>query len=244
MVGVSVSAFAVSVIIPVYDGERYLDGAIQSVLAQTLPPAEILIVDDGSTDGSGRSAQSFGPPVRVLIQANLGPAAARNLGISHATGDLLAFLDGDDLWAPDKLARQAQVLQNDPTCDAVLGRVENFISPELDEAQRQALARSAAQTGAFHAGALLIRWGAFRRVGDFDTRWRHGEFIEWWGRALRLGLRYTILPELVLRRRLHADNLTRREPDGRRAYLSMLREQLAICRALAAEPSNATPEQP
>jgi len=243
MVGVSVSAFAVSVIIPVYDGERYLDGAIQSVLAQTLPPAEILIVDDGSTDGSARSAQSFGPPVRVLTQANLGPAAARNLGVAHATGDLLAFLDADDLWAPEKLARQKQVLEENPAYEAVLGRVENFISPELDEHQRAMLAKSAAQTGKFHIGALLIRRAAFLRVGYFDTRWRQGEFVEWWARALRINLKFTVLSELVLRRRLHADNLTRRAVQDRADYLPILREQLTHRRALAARPGTPAPEQ-
>ncbi len=222
---------SISAIIPVQNGERYLAAAIDSVLAQTCPPDEVIVVDDGSTDGSSAVARSFGPPIRVLTQANLGPAAARNLGIAHATGDLLAFLDADDLWMPDKLARQAQVLQDDPACEAVLGGVENFISPELDATQHRALARSASQIGAHHIGALLIRREAFRRIGAFDPRRRHGEFIEWWGRALRLDLRSTVLPELVLRRRLHADNLTRREQDGRREYLPLLREQLAQRRA-------------
>lgn len=230
----------VSVIIPVHNGERYLAEAIQSVLAQTLPPDEIIVVDDGSTDASAAVAQSFGAPARVLIQANLGPAAARNLGVARACGDLLAFLDADDLWLPDKLARQMGALETDPACEAVFGRVENFISPELDATQRQILVQSANQVGTHHIGALLIYRQAFRRVGDFEPRRRHGEFIEWWARALRLGLRYTILPELVLRRRLHANNLTRRERSGRQEYLSLLREQIAHRRSLTrptSEPS-------
>lgn len=226
---------SITVIIPVFNCERYLAETIQSALAQTHSSAEIIIVDDGSTDGSATIAQSYAPRVRYLSQANLGPAAARNLGIECATGNLLAFLDADDLWMPDKLARQVQVLHTDPACEAVLGRVENFISPELGEDDRRSLAKSVAQTGDFHIGALLIRRAAFLRVGCFDIRWRHGEFIEWWARAMRLNLTYTVLPDLVLRRRLHTNNLTRRERDGRQEYLPMLREQLAQRRALAAQ---------
>lgn len=223
----------ISVIIPVHNGERYLAEAIRSVLDQTLPPDEIIVVDDGSTDGSAAIARSFGPPVRVLTQANLGPAAARNLGVTHAAGDLLAFLDADDLWTPDKLTRQAQVLRDDPACEAVLGGVANFISPELDAPQHRALARSAGQTGAHHIGALLIRREAFLRIGWFDAGLRHGEFIDWWARAMQLALGYTVLPDWVLRRRLHNSNLTRREQAGRRDYLALLRQHLARQRETA-----------
>lgn len=229
---------ALSVIIPVHNGERYLEEAIRSALAQTLPPTELIVVDDGSTDGSAAIARSFGAPVHVLTHANRGAAGARNAGAACATGDLLAFLDADDLWLPDKLARQVQALREDPSCEAILGGVENFISPELDAAQSQTLSRTSVTTGVHHIGALLIRREAFWRVGDFDLRWRHGEFIEWWGRALRLHLRYNILPDLVLRRRLHANNLTRREPAGRQDYLAMLREHTRIQRG---EPGAAMP---
>ncbi|NUQ37631.1 MAG: glycosyltransferase family 2 protein [Caldilineales bacterium] len=227
------TASTITAIIPVHNGERYLAEAIRSVLDQTLPPDELIVVDDGSTDASAQVARSFGPPVRVLAQANLGPAAARNLGAQQASGDLLAFLDADDLWTPEKLARQSAVLAADPVCDAVLGRVENFVSPELDESQAAKLARTAAQSGEFHIGALLIRRDAFRRVGWFDAGLRHGEFIDWWARATQLHLAYTVLPDLVLRRRLHADNLTRREPGGRSDYLALLRQHLARGRETA-----------
>lgn len=235
---------AISVIIPVHNGARYLAAAIRSALDQTLPPDEVLVVDDGSTDESAAIVQSFGFPVHLLRQPNRGPAAARNLGAQHATGDLLAFLDADDLWTPVKLALQVQTLAKDPGCEAVLGRVENFISPELDERQHQILAKSAAQTGEFHPGALLIRRTAFLRIGYFDHQRRHGEFIEWWARARKLNLSYTILPELVLRRRLHAYNLTRREQNGRMEYLSILRQQIAQQRQPATPPPTAMPETP
>jgi glycosyltransferase involved in cell wall biosynthesis len=147
----------ITLIIPVYNGERYLAKAIHSALSQTLPPTEVLVVDDGSTDGSAAIARSFGPPVHVLTQANLGPAVARNLGAVHAAGDLLAFVDADDLWSPEKLAHQVRTVQNDSSIEAVLGVVENFISPKLGDNQRQALIRSTRQSGSHHVGALLIR---------------------------------------------------------------------------------------
>jgi hypothetical protein len=105
------------------------------------------------------------------------------------------------------------------------------------------LAKSAVQTGEIHIGALLIRRHTFLRIGDFDTRWRHGEFIDWWARATRLGLTYTVLPDLVLRRRLHTDNMTRREQEGRREYLALLREQLGRRRGERASVENQTQTQ-
>lgn len=127
---------------------------------------------------------------------------------------------------PEKLARQVSILQNDPACEAVLGRVENFLSPELDEEQRSTLAPSANQGGNVHVGALLIRRAAFLRVGWFDVRWRQCDFMDWWARAVQRNLAYTVLPDLVMRRRLHTTNMTRREPDGRREYLPMLHEHV------------------
>lgn len=225
----------VSAIIPVHNGERFLGEALRSVLAQTRPPDEIVVADDGSTDGTGASVAALAPgaavPIRYAHQQNQGPAAARNLGVQQSDGDMLAFLDADDLWEPERIALQLERLDADPACEAVLGQVVNFLSPELDEAERRSLAQSAQQHGAMHIGALLIRRRAFLRVGCFDTRWRHGDFIEWWARATRLHLVYTVVPRLVLRRRIHGHNMTRREPDGRRAYLALLREQIALRRA-------------
>jgi len=239
------SLIEISVIIPVHNGSLYIAATIASVIDQTLPSTEILIVDDGSTDGSAKIAQAqvYAQRVYVIQQNNHGPAAARNLGVKHAACNLLAFLDADDLWMPDKLARQMQMMQTEPTCEAVLGGVKNFISPELDEHQHRILARSAAQTGNLHIGSMLIRRDAFLRVGLFNTRWRHGEFIDWWARAMRVNLIYKILPEVVLLRRLHTSNLTLSEKDGRKEYLPMLRELLAQRRATAAQTKNSNTEE-
>lgn len=223
----------VSVVIPVHNGEKYLAEAIRSVLAQSYPRIEVIVVDDGSTDHSASIVCAFGPPVRLMQQANLGPAEARNAGVRQAVGDVLAFLDADDLWTPDKLARQIEALSSNSACEAVVGRVENFLSPELDETQRRSLAIAVQQGGDVHVGALLIRRMAFQRVGYFNVRWRQCDFVDWWSRATLAGLNYAILPDLVLRRRLHNNNLTRLERTSRNEYVAMLRQHLARQRKVA-----------
>jgi glycosyltransferase involved in cell wall biosynthesis len=100
----------VSVVIPCYNGSRFLRETLASVLRQTEPVREVLVVDDGSTDGSADIAESFGPPVRVIRQANAGESTARNRGVEEARGDWVAFLDADDVWEPHKLERQLAAL--------------------------------------------------------------------------------------------------------------------------------------
>lgn len=106
----------VTVVIPCYNAARYLGAAIESALHQSHVPAEVLVIDDGSTDQSAVVAGSFGPPVRVILQSNRGESVARNRGIEEAQGDWIAFLDADDLWLPDKLARQLAVAGPDVVC--------------------------------------------------------------------------------------------------------------------------------
>lgn len=101
---------AISVVIPCFNGAQYLGEAIQSALTQTYPPVEIIVVDDGSEDNSAEIAESFGPPVRVLRQANSGESVARNKAWELTTGDWIALLDADDRWLPEKLARQIALI--------------------------------------------------------------------------------------------------------------------------------------
>lgn len=217
----------VSVIIPVYNAERYLSAAIESVLTQTVLPLEIIVVDDGSTDESGAMARRFVPNVRVVTQANQGSAAARNCGVSLARGDYLAFLDADDLWVDNKLQHQLHALTTNPALAMVFGQVEQFYSPELspqttlpDLGQRHVL------TG-IHVGAMLIRRTAFTRIGLFDPQWQVAEFVEWYGRAQALGVKSLVLPDLVMRRRIHTTNLgIRAHHLARREYLRLAKRRV------------------
>ena len=126
----------VSVIIPVFNGEKYLGEAIESVIAQTYRFVETIVIDDGSTDNSASVARRFGESVKYFHQTNQGTGAARNRGASLSGGDFLAFLDQDDLWLPDKLYRQMQVFAAVPDLDIVFGHLRQFHSPDLDECMK------------------------------------------------------------------------------------------------------------
>ncbi|MBI9087772.1 MAG: glycosyltransferase [Desulfobacterium sp.] len=114
----------VSAIIPTFNRGWILKEAVQSVLDQKYHPLEIIVVDDGSTDDTREILHSFGDGITVLFQENRGVSAARNLGIKHSHGELIAFLDSDDLWTPDKIARQVDFFCNNP--DAVICQTEEI----------------------------------------------------------------------------------------------------------------------
>jgi glycosyltransferase involved in cell wall biosynthesis len=224
---------AISVVIPVYDGERYLAEAIDSTLSQALRPLEIIVVDDGSTDGSLTVARRYPSPVRVVEQVHSGAGAARNLGARLARGDFLAFLDADDRWPESKLARQWEAFRRAPTLDAVLGQAR-----QLHDGPEWTQGVAAPSCGPEHLvtgcvpGAMLIRCQSFFRVGLFRTEWRVGEFIDWFARATEAHLAIEVLPDLVLWRRLHATNLGVRERAAVIDYTRVVRELLRRRRAL------------
>jgi glycosyltransferase involved in cell wall biosynthesis len=206
----------VSAVIPAYNAQAYVAQAIESVLAQTYAPVEIVVVDDGSDDGTERVVRGFGPRVRLYRQAHGGPGAARNLGVAKSTGPLLAFLDADDLWMPDKLERQVEALQQSSECGMVFGMVQQF---------QQGGGTEPPQPGHF-AGTLLVRREAFNKVGPFAEDLHVAEFIDWYARATDLGLTWRLLDQVVLRRRIHGENLGVRERSASSDYLHVLKDAL------------------
>jgi glycosyltransferase involved in cell wall biosynthesis len=215
----------VSAIIPVYNAEPYLAEAIKSVLAQTYRPIEIIVVDDGSTDGSAHVAKRF-DQVRYQFQPNRGAGAARNRGAGLAQGSFLAFLDADDLWVEDKLARQMMAFEADSNLDMVFGYVRQFHSPELDEEEKKQRKILSEVMPGHHVGTMLIRRDAFFRVGSFRTDLEVGEFIDWHARATEMGLRSQMLPDVVMKRRIHTNNMMQRERGSQTDYVRILKASL------------------
>jgi glycosyltransferase involved in cell wall biosynthesis len=230
-----VTAGLVSVVIGVYNAERYIAEAIDSVLAQDHRPLELIVVDDGSTDGSGDVVRRY-PDVVYIRQENGGNGSARNTGVAAASGEFLAFLDADDRFTPGKLSLQLRALEEDPGLDLVFGHVQEFVSPELDEETRAGIRPPAPEPMPWTApNLMLIRRAAFDRVGPFETGIRVGVTVDWFLRAKEAELRYRVLPETVLERRLHTENNGIREAASRSQYLAVLKASLDRRRAAAAE---------
>jgi glycosyltransferase involved in cell wall biosynthesis len=224
----------ISVMIGVYNAERYLAEAIESVFAQNYRPLELIVVDDGSDDGSGEIARQYGDALIYAHQANAGNGSARNHAVRLASGELYAFLDADDRFVPGKLESQFAALSADSTLDMVFGHVQEFVSPELTDTQRASVRPPAPQPLPWPApNLMLIRRESFARVGPFSEDVRVGVTVDWYARAAEAGLRSMMLPEVVLERRLHLTNNGLRERDSRQQYLHVLKAALDRRRAQA-----------
>lgn len=207
---------SVSVVIPAYNGQAFIAEALASVRAQTRPPDEIIVVDDGSTDETAAAVAGFAEVV-LLRQAHAGAAAARNAGAGRASGDFLAFLDADDIWPAARLERQIAGLKENPELDFVSGSMVQFRRDRTG-----GIELLSEPTASRLPSVLLVRREAFWRAGAFSSQWQVGETIEWWSRAADAGLRGLSIPETVLLRRRHDENLGRTAVAPTRDYLHML----------------------
>jgi glycosyltransferase involved in cell wall biosynthesis len=228
----------VSVVIPAYDAEAYLAATIESVLAQTYRPIEVLVIDDGSHDGTVALARSFGDPVRVIEQANKGPAGARNTGFAEARGVIIALLDADDLWMPERLEACVDLLQTDPTVgfvttDAYLieedtptdrryyGDYQRFPFPargaQLDEIAKRN----------FVFVSVVFDRRLFELVGArLDERLWGTEDYDLWTRFLLAGAEAGFVAEPLAWYRVRADSVSRARSRQWRAHLTVLERHL------------------
>jgi glycosyltransferase involved in cell wall biosynthesis len=222
----------VSVVITVYNGALYLAEAIESVLGQSYSPVQLIVVDDGSTDGSAEIAQSYGSALRFARQENAGPGAARNHAIELATGSYYAFLDADDRFLPGKLERQMQILDAQPEIDMVFGHITEFVSPEIDDRARALLREPVHDEPWRMTNLMLVRRDAYHRVGPYSDTLRVGIGVDWYARAVDSGLKEAVPSFLVLERRLHTSNNGIQHRDARHQYLHVLKQSLDRKRAL------------
>jgi glycosyltransferase involved in cell wall biosynthesis len=222
----------VSVVIPVFNGEQFLGEAIRSVreavqvLDRKYSDLEIIIVDDGSTDGTETVARSFSETVLYLrCQANQGPAAARNRGIEHAQGSLIAFLDADDLWPAEKLERQLPYLINDPTIEIVIGRIQQVLLSGAFNGPTQA-EEFGEPAFSVNLGCAVIRKSVFDRVGLFDETMRYSEDVDWFMRAREGSAVIITIDAVTLFYRQHEQNMTRGKSTSELNVLKALKRSL------------------
>jgi glycosyltransferase involved in cell wall biosynthesis len=200
----------VSCIVPVFNGERYIREALDSIFAQTYRPLEIIVADDGSTDRTSEIVATFKDTVLYLKQNNAGPATARNLGIRAASGDFIAFLDADDLWHREKLERQMARFQARPELEYCVAHAQNFWIAEMDaEAEKYQRHRISQPLPGYVTGTLLARRAIFDAVGLFNPALAHGDSTDWFLRAAERGAVMEVLDDVLLFRRLHPANRSR-----------------------------------
>ena len=195
----------VSAIIPVHNGEPYLPAALRSIFTQDYRPLEVIVVDDGSTDGTAAVARSF-PDVRFLTQPNRGVAVARNAGLDAAQGEFIAFLDQDDLWTPGKLTAQVTQLLEHPEVGYCVAHVRHFLESGTAAPRWLKPELLTQEVPGLYPGNLVARRSAFARVGRFDSTYQMASDSDWYARAKDCGLPMAIHPETLLLKRIHGVN--------------------------------------
>jgi glycosyltransferase involved in cell wall biosynthesis len=203
---------SVAVVITVYNGEEYVAEALTSILGQTRPPDEVIVVDDGSTDGTQRQLERFADDIRVIAQANQGHAGALNRGYAEARCDYIGKCDADDIWEPDKLSRQVQALVDHPDIDVAFSGARNFgladdeWVPAPGEGlllDARELVRALYRTNIVCATSTVIRRETFERLGPFDASVPCEDY-DYWLRALAAGAVFFYDPRVLVRCRKHA----------------------------------------
>lgn len=218
----------VSCVIPVYNGERFLGEAIDSVLAQTQCRLQVVVVDDGSTDGTAQLVKAYGNAVEYTWQPNAGPASALHRGFPLARGEFVASLDADDLWLPSKIAQQLGQFAERAELGISLTHIKNFWDPEVaEEEQRLRDHPRAKPLPGYTFGTMLAKQNVLADVGLPDPTRQHGYAAEWFMRVRdrRIGIR--VLPDVLVLRRLHRANRSRqRAAVSRDNFLDLLRDRL------------------
>jgi glycosyltransferase involved in cell wall biosynthesis len=222
----------VSVVIPAFNAEGFLAEALRSTLDQGYRPIEVIVVDDGSSDGTLAVAESF-DGVNCVRQRHQGEAAARNTGVLASSGDLIAFLDADDRMTPRRLERQVDQLRRYPYLGCVFGRQELFLEPG---AEPPAWARGGSVWSQLSPGSspqdqippasMMARRSVFDQVGPFDTRFALSPDVDWVWRASEAGVVLAVLNCVVVHRRLHAGNATHDAAGADRAFFALVKSRI------------------
>lgn len=210
----------VSVVMPAWNAERFIEEALRSILDQTVPPAVIVVVDDGSTDATARLAASVGGSVTVIRLPHVGIGAARTAGIAATTSEFVALLDADDLWLPRKLERQLAAMDAHPATDAVFCHTEEFSDPV--DVPPPGVRHPRGPVAAALTSAALLRRPLLDRLGPFATT-AVGDWASWWAQARAQGVREEFVPEVLARRRLHGHNNSHLRADQGQTMLAIAR---------------------
>lgn len=216
------------VVIPAWNAARTIRETLESVLAQIVPAGEIVVVDDGSTDGTADVAAAVSPRVRVVRQANAGPGAATSRGVRELRAPIVAMTDADDVWLPRKMAVQLPVLAADPAVAIVTASMRQFRHGAGDDG------RGTVRSGPTRS-TIVVRRAVFLAVGDVvDPPGRCGEMVDWLARLRAQGHRLHAIDEVLALRRIIAGSLSHRTDQQRTGFLAVAHQALLRQRAARA----------
>ncbi len=222
---------SVSVVVPAYNASRFLADAVGSVRMQTVPAAELIVVDDGSSDRTAETASALG--ARVLTIPHAGVSVARNTGVAASSGEFIAFLDADDMWSPEKLERQLQLAAANPGAGVVMARQGYLFEGEIPAWFRGP--RDGNSEPGYQPSNWLVRRSTWERVGGFSEGVTHSEDTDWLARASDLGVRVVMVDEPLTIHRIHDQNASGLAADVRAGVLQALRSSVQRKRVLGQE---------
>lgn len=222
------SAITISAVMRAYNAEPYIGESLRAILAQARPADEVIVVDDGSTDGTAEVARGFGEQIRLITQPNAGHVAAMNRCFAEAGCDYVAICDADDVWMPAKLMRQERALVAHPEVDVAFGGAEYFglasgpraPYPGAGVLGHRRLVKRLFRANSICTSSAIVRRGLQRRLGDF-TSGLPCEDYEFWLRALEAGAVFYCDPQVLVRYR-------RCEQSVSTDKLAMHRAELAV----------------
>jgi glycosyltransferase involved in cell wall biosynthesis len=216
----------VTVILVVRNGAQFIRHALESVVGQTLAPREIVVVDGGSTDETREIARSFAR-TRIVEQGTQGIAHAYNLGIRSANEQLLAFISHDDIWEPDKLQIQSRFMLDNPSLGFTVTHVQHFLEPECKVPSGFRTELLQRPCVGMLMEALMVNKRVFETVGWFDPSFSVGEDTDWFSRARDASIPHSILPDVLVRKRVHGTNTSLTSPKTNELLLQIVKDKLS-----------------
>lgn len=222
---ISTKSPLVSVIIPVFNSERYLIESLRSVINQDYKHIEILIIDGNSTDNTKDVCKSFSE-INFYSQEGKGISDALNYGIKKSNGEFISFISSDDLWMHDKLSTQLKFMIKNPELEYTVTKASYFLEPEnqiplnfKEEFFKNDTVQNILET-------LMVRKTLFDKIGFFDTSFSYGMEVEWFTRAIDYKINFAVVDKVFTRKRVHSNSITQKNKDVFNDTIKALRKSI------------------
>lgn len=216
----------ISVIVPVFNGEKYIKETLQTILSQDYQEKEIIVVDDGSTDGSQEIIRSFAE-IKYIFQDNSGVPVARNRGIQEAVGEFIAFSDQDDLWKPYKLTEQIKYLMENPNTEFVISMRKTVLEKGISPPSWLKKELLDSENIDHSPSSLLAKKSLFDKIGTFNSDLENASDVDWFFRARDAGIQKGVIQKVHYLKRIHEENQSYRVKELHQEYLKLIKQSLA-----------------